>query len=356
MDPSIDVIIGGDALVGPDLRLVRDAAVMVRGERIVAAAPRSEVDPPFDARFIDATGKTLVPGFIDAHVHIGFYDPGDVVRGGVTTARDLAWPPGDIHPLVERSRSASFDGPTLVAAGPMLTVAGGYPTRAAWAPPGTGRIVRGPEDAGDVVRVTAQEGAAIIKVALNPDAGPVLDAPTLTAIVAAAHDRGLRVTAHASRVAEVEKALHCGVDELAHMVLSAERIPDGSLERMVAADLTIVPTLSILAGRVLRAAVDNLTRFRAAGGRVVYGTDLGNAGPRPGIDGREIRAMARAGMSSLDIVKSATTISSAWLGLDDTGVLEGGRIADIAALDGDLEDVGTLERVAMVWRRGVRVR
>ena len=340
-------------MLGPALRPYDDAVVVLGRDEIVAAGTADEVVLPRDVRTVDATGTTVAPGFIDAHVHIGLAPPGSVVASGVTTVRDLAWPPDRIWKLVERSRAGDFSGPRIVAAGQMLTAPGGYPLSAAWAPPGTGRAVAGPTEAPPAVADQADRGATVIKVALNPPAGPVLDASTLAAIVSAAHRRSLRVTGHVHGLTELRKAVDAGVDELAHMLMSTEAIPEGLLRRMVDQDMTIVPTLAVRFGRDRRIAVDNLRRFIAAGGRVVYGTDLGNAGPRPGIDPREVKAMARAGMSPLDIIASATVESARYLELDATGVLGPGKLADIILLRGDATtDVKALTRVEKVWRSG----
>jgi imidazolonepropionase-like amidohydrolase len=349
----ITVISGGRALVGTDLRPVDDAVVVLRGDEIVAAGRASEVVPPSPANTIDATGTTVAPGFIDAHVHIGFAAPASVVVGGVTTVRDLAWPPERIWKLVARSRAPDFEGPRIVAAGQMLTAPGGYPLTASWAPAGTGRVVAGPGEAHAAVGEQADRGASVIKVALNPPAGPVLDGSTLAAIVSAAHQRGLRVTGHVHGLRELGKAMDAGVDELAHMLMSSEPIPDRLIEGMVDQHMTIVPTLAVRFGRDRRLAVDNLRRFSTAGGRVVYGTDLGNAGPRPGIDPREVKSMARAGMSPLDIIASATVESARYLELDRAGVLAPGMRADIVVLRGDATaDIKALTRVEMVWKDG----
>ncbi len=294
----------------------------------------------------------MIPGFIDAHVHIGFASPEQVLANGVTTVRDLAWPPDRIFPLVEASRDDAYNGPTIHAAGPMITAPGGYPLRAGWAPPGTGVAVTTPTEAKAAVDATAERGASVIKVALNPPVGPTLNRDLLEEVVNAAHARGLKVTGHIYGLAELEKALDAGVDELAHMLMSSERIPEHILERMVRDDVAIVPTLSIRYGRDKRLAIDNLKRFHAAGGRVVYGTDLGNAGPAPGIDRKEVRAMAKAEMSPLDIIRAATTQSATWLGLEDVGTLAVGMKADIVGLRGDATaDIKALTQVAFVVRR-----
>lgn len=355
--PTATAIVGATALVGNDLAVLTDATVIVTDGVIGAIGGRADIEVPAGTEVVDARGATLIPGFIDTHVHIGFVEPRAVVTGGVTTVRDLGWPPARIAPLVSASRADDFDGPTILAAGPMLTAPGGYPTRAAWAPRGTGLELTGPEGAPGAVASVADAGAVVVKVALNPPVGPVLDAVTLTAIVDAAHARGLRVTGHVYGLDELDKALDAEMDELAHMLMSDERIPDPMLNRMVDAGMVIVPTLSIFSGRGLRTAIDNLHAFRAAGGKVVYGTDLGNEGPRPGIDPSEVRALANAGMSGLDIIRAATVDAAGWLGLGSTGTIVEGHDADLVLIDGDpIAAPETMTDIVAVWRRGTRAR
>ena len=343
-------------LSGAELTPVADTSVVLDGTTIETVGG-ADTDVPDDRTSIDAGGLTLVPGFIDAHVHIGFFPPADVLRGGVTTVRDLAWPPDRIFPLAESSRIAGFDGPTIVAAGPMLTVPGGYPTRAAWAPEGTGAPVTSPAEAIEVIERAASQGAVVVKVGLDASVGPTLDVGLLAAIVEAAHERALNVTAHIHGLDELEKALDAGVDELAHMLMGTDRIPDHVVDDMVTHDVVVVPTMSCRTGRELEVATANLGAFVGAGGRVIYGTDLGNEGPRPGIEPVEIGAMNDAGMSPHEILVSATVDAAAWIGLDDCGVLAPGMAADIVGLRGDpTTDIGALSAVELVIRRGRVVR
>ena len=355
MSPPSEAIVGVTALLGPGLEPTEDAVVVIDGGLIAAAGRPDDTPIPDGTEVVTGEGRTLVPGFIDAHVHIGFYDPVAVLHGGVTTVRDLGWPPARIDDLIRASRDDDFAGPAIFAAGPMLTAVGGYPSRAAWAPQGTAREISDIDDARTAATEVADAGYAIVKIALNPPVGPVLDADALRAIVEVAHERGLKVTGHIYGLDELDKALDAGVDELAHMLMSDEAIPEATIERMVSAGIVIVPTLSVFSGPALRTAIANLSAFHQAGGRVVYGTDLGNEGPRPGIEPNEIRAMARAGMSGADIVRSATVAAAEWLGLDTTGMIAPGYDADLVLIDGDpLEDPACLTRVERVWRKGIR--
>ncbi len=352
MSAGTSTIHASHGLIGSDLTPVDDVTIVVEDGRIVHAGPA--VDRPLEGATVDMGEATIIPGFIDAHVHIGFFPPVEVLLGGVTTVRDLAWPPDEIWPLVERSAAPDFEGPRILAAGQMLTAPGGYPTQAAWAPPGTGYVVASPVDAREAVDRQLSRGASVIKIALNPPAGPTLPAAVVEAIVIAAHDHGARVTGHVHGLDELIKALDAGIDELAHMLMSDEAIPEEVISRLVEQDVTIVPTLSVRF-EDLNVAVDNTSRFLAAGGRVVYGTDLGNEGPGPGIDVREVVALSSAGMDVHDIIRAATSRAADYLGLDRKGAIETGRDADLVAV-GPLEGPGSLTEIRGVWRDGRRAR
>ena len=352
VEPTPTFVRNAAVLHGVDLTLVEGTTLAFGAGRILDPADRA----PAGADVVDGSGLLFFPGFVDAHVHIGFADPMDVLRRGVTTVRDLGWPPQEIFELSRASRSSAFPGPLIVAAGPILTAPGGYPTRAAWAPPGTGREIPGPRAAEQAVRELAEQRASAIKISLNPPAGPVFDHRTLEALTAAAHQEERKVTGHVHGLEQLEKAIACGVDELAHMLMSEEELPDEVIERMTAAAMTIVPTLSVRFGRDREIAIANLAAWRRAGGRVVYGTDLGNEGPGPGIDRLEVRAMATAGYSTLEIVRSATTAAAGQLALVGKGTILPGMHADVVAVPLEaLEDPEELCDVRMVWREGRRV-
>jgi imidazolonepropionase-like amidohydrolase len=286
-----------------------------------------------------------MPGAADRHVHIGLADPGAVLLGGVTAVRDLAWPPEVIFPLADASELSTFNGPLIRAAGPMITAPGGYPTADRWAPPGTGLEIRGAEEAATAVEVLADRGAAAIKVSLNAEAGPTPTDAELAATVQAAGERGLPVTAHVQGVGQAERALGAGVSEFAHCPWS-ERLSEAVLESAAKA-VRIVSTLDIWSfGNVtpeLRTAADNMARFRAAGGTVVYGTDLGNGAIPPGIDVREVLLLRETvGMTADEILEALVA-----------GPLESGGPADLIAPARDpREDLTALGDLKLVIRAG----
>jgi imidazolonepropionase-like amidohydrolase len=335
------LIQGARAWLGPEEPPVDDAAVVLDGSR-VAFAGRAERAPEADEELVG--DWFLMPAAVDYHVHLRLSDPAAVLRGGVTAVRDLGWPAEDIFPLVDISQGTDYLGPGVSACGPMITAVGGYPTRAEWAPPGTGLEVQGPEEASAAVERLAEQDPAAIKVSLNAEAGPVLTDTELVAVVETAHARGLEVTAHVQGQGQTERALGAGIDELAHTPWT-ERLSDG-LIRQLAKRVRIVSTLDIHSyGEItleLRTAVENLFRFRQAGGAVLYGTDLGNGPIPPGIHAREAHHLSAARLANDEILGAMT----AWS-------LHPGSRGDLVALGGDpLEDLEALGDVLLVIRGG----
>jgi imidazolonepropionase-like amidohydrolase len=288
-----------------------------------------------------------MPGVIDHHVHIRLSDPRSVLHGGVTFCRDLGWTPEEIFPLVDISQGTDFEGPAIVAAGPLITAAGGYPSKAGWCPPGGWTEVRGAEEAAAAVEYIASQDPAIIKVALNSEVGPALSDAELVAVCQAAHSRGLSVTAHVQGRGETERALGAGIDELAHCPWT-ERLSDEVISGL-ARSTGIVSTLDIhgYGSRTpeLDVAVDNLRRFVEEGGRVRYGTDLGNGPIPPGIHAGEAAHLAAAGLSTEAILRAMTLAP-----------LRPGAEGDLVGLRGNpFEDLAAFGRVDLVVSRG-RVR
>jgi imidazolonepropionase-like amidohydrolase len=349
--------------LGPG-RLVEEPVVVIGGGRVAFAGPRQalgvvlgsssgsrtlggQAAPPLPDDEIRIDGF-LIPGVADRHVHIGLSDPGAVVAGGVTAVRDLAWPPEQILSAAEASESPSFVGPLVHAAGPMITAPGGYPTRAGWAPRGTGAEVRGPDEAAATAASLLDRGAALLKVALNTDAGPTLSDEELVAVCEVAHRADKVVTAHCQGRGQVARAVGAGVDELAHAPWS-ERLSDDLVAAM-ARTTRIVSTLDIHSygqdSPELRTAMDNLRRFVQGAGVVVYGTDLGNGPIPPGIHPGEAWHLYRSGLSPQGILEAMAFRP-----------LAPGEPGDLVVLGRNpLEDLGAFQEIHLVIRGGRRMR
>ncbi|WP_061267852.1 amidohydrolase family protein [Cellulosimicrobium funkei] len=282
-------------------------------------------------------GGTWLPPLADAHVHLGLVDPVAVRRGGIAVVYDLGWVPD-----VARTWPGRPGFPAVAFAGAFLTAPGGYPSDRSWAPAGSVEEVGSPEAAVAAVDRQVAAGASFVKVALHSGAGPVPDDATLAALVGHAHARGRDVVAHVEGRGMAARAFEAGVDRLAHAPFS-ERLPDDLLAAMAGprpADhaptpgrardhrrktvengpnpvfggvgrvgpvgpvgrVSWVSTLDVHGWGSPTAeqdvAIDNVRRFVALGGTVVYGTDLGNGPLPPGVNARELRALAEAGLDA----------------------------------------------------------
>lgn len=313
----------------PTNLLIEDGKIAAIGKFVI----------PAGARKFKAGGHWLLPGFIDSHVHLQLVQPRACLKGGTTTVRDLGWVPQVIFAERQALRAS---GPDVLAAGGILCRPDGYPSHAGWCPPATALQVGSTAQAEQTVAQMKASGACIIKVSLP--------FPQLPEVVAQAHRRGLKVTAHLGGLEQLDEALRAGVDELAHFSFSSVRVPDDRIQAMVAHKVAVCPTLHIGPSPQ---RIDNLARFVKAGGLVIYGTDLGNFGPPPGIDVQELEYMRQAGMSPRHIIDSATRLPAQWMGLTDRGRIAVGCRADLILLRGDpLADLSFLGSPEKVFYQG----
>jgi imidazolonepropionase-like amidohydrolase len=230
--------------------------------------------------------------FTDFHVHLDLVDPAAVATGGLARVLDLG-SAGDV----------SAGNVDVVRAGRMLTAIGGYPSTRPWAEGGLYREVAD-DDVDAAVTEQIAAGAAMIKIALNVDAGPVWSEATLAAVVAAAHAAGRKVVAHVEGDGQSARAAVAGVDAFAHTPFT-ERLDDSLIVRL-AAGTTWISTLRIHTGRDRQTAIDNLRRFRMAGGDILYGTDMGNGPSTGGVERDELEALVEAGLTPDDLVAALT--------------------------------------------------
>jgi Imidazolonepropionase and related amidohydrolases len=277
---------------------VTDAVVVIDDDRII-------VVPAGPGRPVGRVDATLLPPLTDAHVHIGLSE--FATRGAGVLARllDLGWDPPALAAVVA---SAPTLGLEVRWAGTFLTVPGGYPSTRAWAPAGSVTTIATAEQA--VAAVDAQRGlgAAVIKVTLNADAGPVLPDDLLRAVVDRAHELGLPVVAHVEGAGQPMRAVAAGVDWFAHAPWT-HRLTDAEIEAM-AGRVGWIGTLDMHGrgeyGDDYARALDNLSRFVAQGGTVAYGTDLGNALSTADLNQREVAALRSAGVTGERLLTAVT--------------------------------------------------
>lgn len=249
-----------------------------------------------------APGVAL-PAFTDHHVHSHLVDLAAVAAGGIAAVLDLGGNPLELY------QRSGENMPRVAYSGAFLTVTGGYPLHEAWAPPGTVREIDGHAGLGvaggveTAVDEQAEFGASVIKASLNAAAGPVFDLGALRALVKRAHERALPVVAHAEGDGMLRLALDAGVDALAHAPFT-EAVDAGLIARAVDVGQIWISTLRIHGRADTRRATANVRAFRAAGGRVLYGTDLGNGEQSLGVSSREIAALTRAGVRGVALIEA----------------------------------------------------
>jgi imidazolonepropionase-like amidohydrolase len=362
-------LVNGQLIDGTGAEPLPDAALLIEATRIASVGPRQWVRIPAETQVIDVQGATILPGLINAHVHAAYSESTlkAWAGGGVTTVRDLG--SGRRRSELFAFRDEMQDVPAcarLVAAGPMVTVPGGYPM-VPWG--GSGLTVTSVDDARRQVGTLLDDGADVVKIALESGAIfqreiPMLSPAEAAAIVALAHERGTLVSAHVTAARDVEAALEAGVDDLAHMVV--DELPDALIERAVGAGVYWTPTLELWDGvsreqgiDLDRRAIRNLGRYTAAGGNVALGTDYAGyeTAFQLGTPIREIELMLEAGMSPLQILVAATRNAAQVCNFgSEVGTLEAGKRADILVVEGDpLQDVHALTRVAWVLRDGTLI-
>ncbi|MCA1827907.1 MAG: amidohydrolase family protein [Myxococcales bacterium] len=294
-------------------REVREGALRIEGHLITGKT----TSVPFGVKWHEAHGLTIVPAFIDAHVHLSV--AGDVtlvsraeVRRGVAGVLDLGEP----------ERLLPFDPRPLRAryAGPLMTAPGGYPTQT-WGKDGYGLELSSAGEARDAVARLAEKQARFVKLAFDPRF-PLLRHEVAQAAADEAHKRGLIVAAHALDAESVRLALDAGADVLAHTPRDA--LPADLLARMKGK--WVISTLWAFG-----VSPDRLRALKEAGARIAYGTDLGNEQTKTGIDERELALLVAAGV---DPVAAATRDAADLLGFKELGRLSVGSTASLLAVRG----------------------
>lgn len=335
------------------------AVILVRGGRITRIAHEAEYRAgPADST-VDLSGKYLLPGLIDAHVHLGIGGPPAAtaladLRAGFTTVVDLGAVTHRILQVRDSIGAGLLPGPRVLAAGIWVGIKGGVCEFT-----GIG-IAGGAEDFRRRIRENAEAGADVVKLCVsgwpadayrNPE-GFELPDDVLAASVAEARSRGKLVIAHAISRGSVQAALRAGVDGLAH----AAYVDSATAAAMRAKNMFMISTVASLTGadtsaasRALRAAVGLAHRL---GVRIILGTDGGVLAHGRNAD--ELLALGAVGLSPIEAIRAATLHAAAILRLADSiGAVRPGMVADLVALDGDpLRDLAVLKQPRLVMARG----
>ena len=386
-------------------QLAEGGVVVVQGERIVSVGAGPV---PAGAKTIDLGDATLVPGFIDAHVHLageltkdyykGFYTgmlrfPVEqahyaalyarrTLQAGFTTVRNVG--AGDFIDIGLRNaiNAGIVPGPRMITAGHSIGSTGGHCDNSPF-PPGVVKpsgpiegVCNGPEECRAAVRYQMKWGADVIKICASggvlSESDPV-DVPQLTpaelsAIMSEAHAWKRKVAAHSHGDLAARLAIEAGVDSIEH----GSFLTESTLQLMKQKGVYLVPTRlavywvskeadnfpPVIADKARAAARAHGDMFKAAlriGVPIAFGTDSG-VSPH-GMNAKEFALMVELGMAPAQALLSGTREAARLLGVDgEVGTLEAGKFADVVALRGNpLSDISSTEKPLLVMKHGTVV-
>ncbi|MFG3438728.1 amidohydrolase family protein [Nonomuraea sp. NPDC047897] len=378
------------------------ADVLIEDDRIAQVAAPGALPPAASARAarIDGTGRTLLPGLIDAHTHAFDGSLAQALRFGVTTELDMFAMPGNVARL---RRAAADDTVADVRTAQVgATAPEGHPIQIMGELYGPFDTVADPGQAEPFVQARLDGGADYLKIVIDDgssggDSLPCLTPAAVTALVEAGHAAGLTTIAHVATARDTAVALDAGIDGLAHIPT------DGHGERIAALAASygvfVIGTLSfteaitgtegrelwrdervwgLLDDQARAAATADISGFpvdpdgianaletaaalHRAGVPLLAGTDA-NDGPHGGflaLHGasihRELVLLTKAGLSPVQALAAATSVPARHFGLRDRGRVAPGLRADLVLVDGDpTTDITATRSVVEVWRRGTR--
>ncbi len=405
------LITNGQLVDGTGRPAVPDAAVVVENGRIAFAGPAGKAPrvPP-DAQRIDARGGTILPGLVEAHFHATYFNvaaledldikyPVEYVtllaannarlalECGYTAARSGGslfnidvWLKKAIHEDI-------MPGPRLAASGREICGVGGLMD---WNPDfrkigmeGLVLLINGPDEARAAVRKLVKDGVEWVKTyptgdAAAPDTNDhhtlCMTFEEMNAVVATAHNHGLKVTGHCRATAGIKNALRAGYDTIEHGTF----MDDEALELLLERNTPVVPALyfeqaSIIHGpefglsqrvidghkETLEGGAESCRRILKAGGRLGMGGDYGFGWNPHGDYARELTFFVKyVGFSPLETLMCATKTGAEIMGRDkEFGTVEAGKLADLLIVDGDvLADISLLEdrrRFVAVMQGGI---
>jgi len=374
------------------VRVTPNATVVFDGGIIKAAG--KDVAVPAGAQVIDGSGKTLLPGLIDSHTHAFTNALERALRFGVTTELDMFTSPDTARMWRGEQAVGNVAGRAdIYSAGTLVTVAGGHGTEYFPIP-----VYTPGGDPQAFVDARIAEGSDYIKLIYDDGKAYGTTFPTLTqddlrALIAAAHKRHKLTVVHIGSLAGARGAIEAGADGLAH--LFGDVPPDAAFGKFVAAHHAfVVPTLTVVEsasgvpsgasltedarlkpylsadelrqlrtsfpksaapGYSLANALAAVAQLKAAGAKILAGTDSPNPGTAHGASiHRELELLVKGGLTPTEALVAATSTPAAVFHLADRGRIASGLRADLLLVNGDpTADIHATRDIAGIWKGGV---
>lgn len=404
--PPVTVVYAGRLIDGVSDEVRTNVSIIIEGERI-SDVREGRVSVPTNAKLIDLSDSTVMPGFIDCHTHLTFQlekgqklsdiilrrDAGSAIRStayarrtllaGFTTVRDVGGPHFLDIELRNAINAGLVEGPRMFVSGPLLTITGGHADFTAGLREGIlpepdyrDGVIDTPEDAVRAVHYLAKHGVDHIKMVATGGVLSIADSGAdqqltlaeMKAIVETAHGLGRKVACHAHGAAGIKDAVRAGTDSIEH----GSYLDDEAVALMKEHGTYFVPTLTVAkfgeemskvpgyfpppvqakALAVFPVVPKAVAKAYRAGVKMAVGTD---AGVFPhGRNAREFQYLVEIGMSPMEAIRAGTSRAADLLGhTADVGSIQSGRYADLVAVRQDpLKDIKTLQSVNFVMKAG----
>ncbi len=396
VQPQSAPVLFKNARVFDGERVSTNTDVLVRDGRIAEIGPG--LSAPANAQTIDATGKTLLPGLIDAHTHAWGEALREALAFGVTTELDMFTDAQLARTLRAEQRAGDVaERADLLSAGTLVTAPRGHGTEYGTPIP----TITSPDSAQAFVDARLAEGSDYIKLVFDDGAvyglkWPTLSRQTMRAVIEAAHKRGKLAVVHVGSAAGARTAIEAGADGLVHLFTdtlaaadfaaivkgrnafviptlvvlksisgeagAASLLKDARIERYVSlvSRQTIQQSFPVQAGSRARkydVAVQTVKALKAAGVPVLAGTDAPNPGTAHGAAlHRELELLVQAGLTPVQALAAATSVTARVFRLTDRGRIATGLRADLVLVNGDpTTDITATRSIESVWKGGVRL-
>lgn len=368
--------------------VIHPAFIIIEGDEIIEVGT-GEVKSNISDEVIDCSGKYALPGMIDAHVHLvwdGSADPQSVIhllendaitlrgyqhslqylRIGVTTVRDVGSPDRTILHVRDAINAGRLLGPTIISSGSPICMTGGHVYY-------LGREADGPDEVRKATRTVLKEGADLIKLMATGGIYTFGEQPgfsqltvdEMKAATEEAHKKGKKVAAHADGLEGILDCIKADVDTIEHGIYADENalklmkergvylVPTMVVMKRLATDTSIAKWALEKAQAVVNPHMEMLSKAINIGVKIATGTDCGSPVTPPKYYFDELLIMQEAGLTAMQAIQSSTRIAAECLDLEDRGIIEAGKKADILIVDENpLDDLQVLKKDKQVIKNG----
>ncbi len=375
---------------------IKDSYMMVKDDKIIKIGKTSNLTNNSNYKTVDLSGKFVMPGLINSHVHITMEPVGNpfavlsnesdamtslrgaanlkkTLNSGTTFFRDLGGPDGIDIDLRNAVNKKIIEGPEFLASGKVICMTGGH----GWM---SGREADGPVETRKAAREQLKAGADVIKVMATggvmtegvEPGSPQFTTEEMTTAIEEAHKAGKKTATHAQGTTGIKNAINAGIDSIEHGFYLDDEIFHMMKEKGVFLVATLVAPYFIVkngkdggipeyavkkATNTMEAHKESFKKAYKAGVKIAMGTDSGTPYNFHGSAPHEVKLMIEYGMKPMDALVASTKGSAECLGIDSNyGTIEKDKFADFLVLDKNpIENIETLFNIDSIYKLGKKV-